>query len=290
MAAPFEFAVLSDIHNDGPGLERAVKDLRGSDPGLAALVLNGDLLDIGYKENYARLRANLDAVASSLPPRLIVNMGNHEFYPEYGTGPAGKLEHSRLIARYLAFAGRAKVYADEWIGGFHFISLGSQSTYNTFQDPSDRANLFPDQLEWLRAKLAEGRDPSRPVFVFLHQPLDDTLPWTKYYGGDTAQTPELMAIFKSFPEVLLFSSHSHQTWYVPGWNVWKSPDGWTAVDTSSVARPTRIDEARKIEVDWKGGSSEGVVVRVYADRVELLARDFAKAAWIPGGTAIVKRK
>jgi 3',5'-cyclic-AMP phosphodiesterase len=284
MGDDLSFAVMSDIHGDLEGFERAVRDLASSAPGLAALVINGDFLDTGRDENYRQFEACLERLRPLLPPKLVVNIGNHEFYPDYVSGPTGRAEHDAFVARYLAFSGRERVYAAEEIGGSLFISLGSESTYNTFFDDSTvRANLSQRQLTWLAALLDEGEARAMPTFVFLHQPLSGTLPWTRYYDDGLAQSSELMALLGRHPGSVLFVGHSHQTWYLPGWNFWRSPSGFAELDSSSIARPTRIDEEKGEEIDYEARSSEALVVTARPGRVEARARDFSRASWIPGG-------
>ncbi|MFR8331220.1 MAG: hypothetical protein ACLU9S_01710 [Oscillospiraceae bacterium] len=69
-----------------------------------------------------------------------------------------------------------------------------------------------EQLNWFREKLAEKRDENRPIYVFLHQGLIDTVAGTYEYQGwhgiDRAE--EFAAILRRLiPEVILFSGHSH---------------------------------------------------------------------------------
>ena len=45
------------------------------------------------------------------------------------------------------------------------------------------AYLSDEQLNWFREKLAEKRDENRPIYVFLHQGLIDTVAGTYEYQG-----------------------------------------------------------------------------------------------------------
>ena len=98
------------------------------------------------------------------------------------------------------------IYFDEWIGGAHFIFLGGEKGGNGLH-----AYLSDEQLNWFKEKLAEKRDENRPIYVFLHQGLINTVAGTyEYQGWHGIDRPEeFAAILKDYPEVILFSGHSH---------------------------------------------------------------------------------
>ncbi|WP_027415854.1 hypothetical protein [Aneurinibacillus terranovensis] len=78
------------------------------------------------------------------------------------------------IRRFLDFAGYHQLFYDKWIKGYHFIFLGSEQYRQSNPYNYEDAYLSDEQLDWLRTKLKEG-DRKRPTFIFLHQPLPDTV-------------------------------------------------------------------------------------------------------------------
>ena len=61
----------------------------------------------------------------------------------------------------------------------------------------DLANLSDTQLNWLDETLAEAveTNPDRPVFIFIHQPMEGTVAAT-FEGSDIAQSAELMGDYR----------------------------------------------------------------------------------------------
>jgi len=288
MDASFSFAVVSDVHGREEAFARAVRDLKRVRPGLAALVVNGDFVDTGLPEEYGRFARTLDELADFLPPKMILNIGNHEFYPPYGTGPNPEADEAVFLRRYLTFAGRERVYAEDRIGGTAFIHLGSESTYNRhFDDSTVRANLSPAQLAWFEERIAAEKGRGRPVFVFLHQQLDATYRASPYYEQGVREHDRVRTILEGCPEAILFTAHTHSTWRVAGMNEWRSSAGFVSIDTGSVARPTYVDFEAGEEFDFKPGSSEGVVVDVRPDGTVIRPRDFANGEWIAGAAVVV---
>jgi len=280
------FAVLSDIHSKPDPLKNALIDLKSINPELTALVLNGDTVDLGQPEDYAKISLCLEENSALLPKIVIKNMGNHEFYQEYGRGPNSRKSNDILIARYLDFSSRVLVYDDNWINGYHFIHMGSESTYNKYVDSSTvRATISDEQILWFEEKLAEDYTPGKPIFVFLHQPLDNTVVFSHYYRYNINKDQVIRSIFEKYPEIIFFSSHSHHCFELPG-NFYTDPSGFKCVDTSSVSRPTYIDTKEGVEKEWVP-SSEGVYVEVFKDKVVIKAREFKKSEWIKDAQFVI---
>ncbi|MCR5149961.1 MAG: hypothetical protein K6B52_01895, partial [Clostridiales bacterium] len=82
------------------------------------------------------------------------------------------------------------------INGFHFISIGCT-----------RGCLFDKpQRDFLRKSLCEAAadDPKKPIFVFQHPHIQDTVYGSIAWGDDG-----LTDILISYPQVIDFSGHSH---------------------------------------------------------------------------------
>jgi len=168
-----------------------------------ALILNGDTVDQGKEEQYDSVKNVISKNKELLPKTIIKNIGNHEFYDyEAGTNSADQVQ--TFINRYLEFSGEEKVYHDTWLKDYHFISLGSEDGNSKTLD-SVRAFISDNQQKWLKEKLAEKYQKGKPIFVFLHQHLNFE---NKGWIG-VEQSKQVRAILSKYPEVILFTSHTH---------------------------------------------------------------------------------
>jgi Icc protein len=267
--ADLAFAVLGDVHSNTGSLQMAIKDLYRIDPKLDALVLNGDTVDQGLTSQYAAVKKTLAENKAFLPPVIIKNIGNHEFF-DYQIKINSPEDVRAFIRRYLEFAGTDRVYHDIWIKGYHFISLGSEDGNSRTLD-SVRAYISPDQQNWLQAKLAEKYNKDRPIFVFIHQPLN-TNSSSGWIGSD--QGKQISELLSRYPEVILFTSHTHRNLDETSVN---TEQAFTTVHTGAVHYTILPDGqgGRKLEPFVKG-----VYVRVKGIQVVISGRDMKAHTWI----------
>lgn len=197
------FSVLGDVHENIDSFQEAINDLYIINPGMDALILNGDTVDQGLEKQYTSVKNTINKNKELLPEIIIKNIGNHEFF-DYNAGANSPQQVQTFINRYLEFSGEEKVYHDTWIKGYHFISLGSEDG-NSEKINSVTAYISDKQQNWLKEKLDENYQKGKPIFVFLHQPLDTGI---KGWIG-VEQSQQLKAILSGYPEVILFSSHTH---------------------------------------------------------------------------------
>jgi 3',5'-cyclic AMP phosphodiesterase CpdA len=289
------FPVLSDVHVQATDprsqdkLRATLRDLYEVDPAADALVMNGDLGN-GKQSDYNTLRSLVEA--NPHPSSMLYNIGNHEFYNAWfdkngryspTTFPNGETEQM-AISRFLQLTGEKKVYYERWIKGYHFLFLGSERSRQSDRSIEDDAWLSPGQLSWLKQKLAEQARSDKPIFVFLHQPLPYTVSgsWAEGMNRGVVQHEQLKAILAQYPQVFLFSGHTHWQLNLPRTMV---RDGFTMVNSSAT-----------IEPDAGGGnavspeSSEGLYVEVHPDQVIVRGRDFYRKRWVPEAQFTVPMK
>ena len=77
--------MISDLHIRDTSfshnkLLKALQDLHSTDPLADAMVINGDITNNGFPEEYAKARELLDQ--SAKPKNLYMTIGNHEFLME----------------------------------------------------------------------------------------------------------------------------------------------------------------------------------------------------------------
>lgn len=266
------FAVFGDIHGNTDSFQKAIQDINEVNPALDALVLNGDTVDQGTAKQYDAITKVLYKNKSRLPQTIIKNIGNHE-YLDYEQGRINtSADVKAFIDRYLAFAGEEKVYHDTLVNGYHFISLGSESG-NSDLTNSTKAYLSQEQLKWFRDTLAQKREKGKPIFVFLHQHIDNTNGWV---GVDPSVVKELKTILSTYPEVVLFTSHTHRQ--LDQTSV-KQNLPFTTVHTGAI-HYTFVPDPNNTGRSTRESLIRGIYVEVKGYQVVIKGRDIKEKTWI----------
>lgn len=240
----------------------ALKDYKTIAPNYKALAIVGDLVDRGLASQYDAFNSILDA---SIEPNAekIITMGNHEFF-ERKYRP--ELTDADAVNTFLMKTGMPGLYYDKWIEGYHFITLAGEYTLD---DNFENAFLSNAQYDWLEKTLPIKAISSKPIFVFLHQPINNTVYGSEFWnaGPDKGR---LKNILQQYPQVILFSGHSHYELSHPK-TIYQ--DGFTMVNTGAV-------NYGWASTGYIPGKSQGLLVNVYKNRVDIKARDFKNGTWI----------
>ena len=264
------FAVLGDVHENIDSFQAAINDLYTINPKMDALVLNGDTVDQGIENQYDSVKNTISKNKDLLPKTIIKNIGNHEFF-NYDIDVNSPEQVQTFINRYLEFSGEEKVYHDTWVKDYHFISLGSEDG-NSETLNSTSAFISENQQKWLKEKLAEKYQKGKPIFVFLHQPLN---------SGNTGwagvqQSEKIREILSQYPEVILFTSHTHRD--LDDSSI-KLDQPFTMIHTGAVHYTIIPDEnsdgGRRREPYIKG-----LYIEVNGNKVVVKGRDIKEKQWI----------
>lgn len=272
-SADLSFAVLGDVHDNISNFKDAINDFYKINPHMDALVLNGDTVDQGKDEQYDEIKKVISKNSGKLPDTIIKNLGNHEFY-NYDEDSNSQEAIEDFTHKYLEFSGTEKVYHDTWLKGYHFISLGSDNI--TSGDlGSTQASLSDEQLSWLRETLKENYVEGKPIFVFLHQPISINFFGGQWYG--VKQGDKLKEILNDYPEVFIFSSHTHKQFnddYI------QENMPYTMVHTGAVGY-TFIEDADSENGRERDSSANNVLyVEVNGNEVTLNGRDVKNHRWV----------
>jgi len=279
----YELQIVSDLHmteDDGhihnKHFETMLNDITANSPRSAGIFAVGDLTDKGLVGEFVRIKKIYGSVANA--PEMFWVIGNHDV--SYSGTYESQLE---LFNKY---SGNTSAYYDFWKNDTHFIFLASE-------EKSLTAKLSDYQLTWFQQKLAENYMAGRPIFIFLHQSIYNTVAgslqgqnWDGVgkEGVDDEADVRLRAILAKYPEAMLFSGHSH--WELNSVSTMheRNDNMCTAFNTASVGYLWSSYNDLHSTGDYynadKGGS-HGYYVRVYKDKVLVLGRDFEKGEWLP---------
>ncbi|MBK1811968.1 metallophosphoesterase [Clostridium sp. YIM B02505] len=268
--ADLAFSVLGDVHDDIEHFKGAIDDLNTINSNMDALVLNGDTVGQGLETQYASMKKALIENKNLMPKTIIKNIGNHEFF-DYNIKVNSPEQVQTFINRYLEFSGEKKVYHDTWVKNYHFISLGSEDGNSKTID-SVSAYISDEQLNWFKEKIGEDYQKGKPIFVFLHQPLDSgNKNWTS-----VNKSKQIREILSKYPEAILFTSHTHRD-LVESSVVVNQP--FTMIHTGAVYY-TIIPDANS-----QGGRKnlpyiKGLYIEVKGNNVVVKGRDMKEKKWI----------
>jgi len=132
-------------------LEEALERLAGVRPAPQAIVLTGDLADLGEPEAYARLRKVVEPVAANLGAELVWVIGNHDDRGAFSEALLGVRDEEPLD-RVHDIAGLRIIALDTSVPGWH------------------HGELRTSQLEWLGAELATPA-PHGTILAMHHPPV-----------------------------------------------------------------------------------------------------------------------
>lgn len=269
------FAVVSDTHvqiaQDNKATQRfkyMLLDLKSVIPDTVGLFINGDVINSSQgnegiaAQEYASMWNAVDTIWPDLPVYLAV--GNHDLWPN------AKQDSMKAL-----FLQQAKLpdgthpetlNYDFWIGGCHFVFLGDDDRDQNY------ASLSAQTLEWLDKTIAEGYDESHRTFLFLHQSLSNTVAGGITNFGQGAHgvqnVPAVKAVLSKYPNAIMFNGHSHYSM--------DSVQNAYCVDNY----PYSFNTATVWNIDSDGyDESQGYVVEVYNDRVEIKGRNFLTGEW-----------
>lgn len=264
----FEFQVISDTHiSSSSPLNSAhwitaLQDMAALSPNSSAIFCVGDNTDLGTQAEYDLLLKNIEEAGVELPP-MYYAIGGHDVYTN---------AYDQEIERFLENLKMESVYYCVDIHGIRFIVLGSDSKV-------PEGELGTEQLNWLRERLAET-DKSKPVFIFHHQPLKETVSGTLYSSDPEIQDwfgllnsgDELREILSEYPNAIMFSGHTHWAFEMKQPLLYGQGKDATFVNTAAVSYLWSDDDTA---VD----GSEGYYVEVYEDYILLKGREYTNGDW-----------
>lgn len=290
------FFAISDTHIDEKTpfisdtmLEMGLSDMEKAKDRPDAFVIDGDITNHGYYEQWDIFAESM--ARHDVSDNVFTVVGNHDTWgpnrddfenPVDGVKPTF-INYSKKVA------GReiSEMYYSDIVNGYYFIALGSEEDH-TYAYLSDK------QLEWFASEMEKASATGLPIFVFLHQSINQThgLPYNWSLdeedpadeGGIGAQSDRVVEILKKYDNVFYISGHIHA-----GFKNEKDKLGaeYTSVEymkNDNGNNITLINIPCFTNPDViRGGhipSGCGYVIEAYDDSVMIRARNFGAGTWI----------
>lgn len=261
------FPVISDVHinsDDNVKLEKFITTLEQLNqvaPNQDAFVVVGDLTDSGTISEYDKF---MSAYNTRKQPKAVSLMaiGNHDYWNELSVEEAQD--------RFLGKTGMQSIYYHKVIKGYHFIILGTE-------DGITEGTFSLKQNEWLaeQLRIANADDPNKPIFVFHHQPMLNTMYGSEW--GFSENRDVFYNTLKEYPQVIAFSGHTHYPLDDP--RIIHQKD-FTSIGTSTGAY-LWLDSGR-VQGEVPEGAdivNQALIVEVFDNKVLLHRRDIHKNDW-----------
>lgn len=210
---------------------------------LDAFVFSGDITDHGLSSSFYSFAAITDYEIREGTERLAVVAKAHDSYTFLNNSPK-------------VFEGITGQEPDfhRVIGGFHFIGVSRSETLKHYSD---------EQVKWLQENIdaAVKDDPEKPVFVFQHEHVKDTV-----YGSSKTDGWGLdvfTEVLSKYPQVVHISGHSHFPANDPR-AVWQG--SFTAINDGGLAYfELAVDGKNGQFPDEKDRMSQALIIEVDAD-------------------------
>jgi 3',5'-cyclic AMP phosphodiesterase CpdA len=187
----------------------------------SAVLVPGDITCNGIKGEFEKYAQAINRSYDEFGlPLILTSIGNHEYYNEGDVNNTTGKRNTELTHKYffdtlneyynnINYPAIDKVYYDTYIGGNHFIVLGSeQDGESPGNNPYCYAYISDEQLNWFEEKLAET-NPNEPIFIMLHQPLDNTVYFSDTWGAGKKASDDIKSILSKYPQAIVISGHVH---------------------------------------------------------------------------------
>ena len=256
-----------------PGLDDISKHVK---PDL--FISAGDNVDCGNEQNWQALGNMFDKYLSV--DRKILSIGNHDTWVSYDTPH----DFEPAKANFIKYAGEImgeeidNVYFTTEVNGYSFIVLGQE-------EPRTGSTISEEQLLWFEDALAAAAEKSegKPIFVINHQPLNfthavgDNEHSNGFYSNETSD--RIKSLLCEYKNVVYISGHQHYNLDADGTG---EVENFKTVETLAEGVTLINLPSYEYGTCFTGGQGlfgQGIVMYVFADRIELCGRNFFLSNW-----------
>ena len=242
---------------------------------LDAVVFSGDITDGGTFTAFSAFTATTDKAIKGDTVRLGVVAKAHD----------GGTYDSESLNMFTALTGQETDFHRE-INGFHFIGIS--------RSPEAGVHYTDEQVSWLDGELkaATEADPTKPVFVFQHEHVLDTVFGSYSYDGWGMDT--FTDILEKYPQVIHISGHSHYPANDPR-SIWQG--SFTAIGDGGLAYyEFTVDDETSVHPAGNDTMTQALIVEVDKDNRVLVkvldvdAGEFVAEYLVDNVTDTVKTK
>ena len=238
---------------------RTLEAIRTVHPSPAAIVVTGDLTDLGEPDAYRRLRAAVEPIATELAAPVIWVAGNHDERPALREGLLDLEPSEQPVTGVWDLAGLRLVALDTSVPGWH------------------HGDLDEGQLSWLADLLSEPA-PHGTLLAMHHPPVPSHLPLFDIL--ELRHQDELADIIRGSDVRGILAGHLHYSSHGTFAGVPVSVASATCY-TMNVARPAA-------EVNGMDAAQSFQLVHVYPDTIthtvvpvtEAATGDYFSEAWL----------
>lgn len=276
-----DFEVVSDLHialedthlasSDAKTLhtehlKEMLKDFENVNKGKSTnTIVVGDIANSGSEREWEE--ANSLLTNSTIINNVYYSLGNHDLY-------GGSYDNQ--VNYFFKYSKQDSVYYKVEIDGYTHVFLGSENS-----DSSVDAYISDEQLTWFDNVMKEenDKDPNKPVFVYLHQSLYNTIAGSLEGQGwnGVTQDSALRNIIEKYKQIFFFNGHSH--WDMNSERNHYKKDNLlpNIFNTASVAY---LWDSYNIPTGEYLKGSQGYYLKVYDDCIYVLGRDFVNKKFI----------
>ncbi len=278
------FAIVSDIHitehsfySYNKRYKTVLRDIRQNMKDASVLLNLGDVTNNGKEKEYQQLEKLMEVYQYDLPDIYYI-MGNHDY-------ALNKFDPEQQQELFLEYTGMPDIYYSFESQGYAFICLSSEGRPKGTELNTVEAYLSEDQLDWLEEELkkAAGQNPSQPIFVFLHQPLEDTVALSE--ESSIIPNDQLREILDQYPQVVFFSGHTHCPMDASGVVYDGMGNGASMVHAGCTSQLWDMEEDTYADVD--SVDSQGCLIEVYDSYIRICGRNFTTQEWMSSAEYIL---
>lgn len=268
----YRFGILSDVHNQSDESAEPTADLQhalevfNNKESVAFTVVCGDLTQNGTSSELQLYMNNVAAKSPDTP--VYTTSGNHD-----------ATTSGINATTWESITGHPLTYEITY-NGDHFLFMGM----NRWEFTS--SGYTSDEISWLTQKLQEYS--TERTFVIMHMFFPDSAGNFKsiYPSGNWLSgtlLSQLQTLRNKYTNAIWFSGHSHWKWYLQQYetkaNIYRPTNAGWNVHIPSCASPIDSDGvSTRVSMPLE---SEGAIIDVYADYIDIRGMDLKNTKYLP---------